>query len=77
MRTHGNYTADSEHNTKESKMFQIIEKNGRKYRKNINPDGRCKHHQNLKCVCCNPECDYNCSIDDELEEQMEEIWKYL
>lgn len=51
--------------------FQIIEKNGKQYRKHINNTGKCKYHSELKCVCCNPECDHNCSIDDELEEIME------
>ena len=54
--------------------FQIIEKNGKQYRKNINPKGKCKYHVELRCVCCNPHCDYNCSIDDEKEEEMENIW---
>ena len=53
--------------------FQIIEKNGKQYRKNINPNGKCKYHVELRCVCCNPDCDYNCSIDDETEEEMENI----
>ena len=51
--------------------FQIIEKNGKSYRKNINKTGQCKYNYQLKCVCCNPECDHNCSIDDELEEEIE------
>ena len=52
--------------------FKIIEKNGKSYRKNINTTGTCKHYQDLKCVCCNQECDHNCSIDDELEEEIED-----
>lgn len=51
--------------------FKIIKKNGTSYRKNINKTGMCKYYPDLKCVCCNPECDHNCSIDDELEEEME------
>ena len=51
--------------------FKIIEKNGKSYRKNINQTGMCKYHSDIRCVCCNPECDYNCNIDDELEEEME------
>ena len=51
--------------------FKIIEKNGRSYRKNINQTGMCKHYPDLRCVCWNPECDHNCSIDDELEEELE------
>jgi hypothetical protein len=51
--------------------FIIIEKNGNKYRKNRNTTGNCIHYSELKCVCCNPECTYNCSIDDELEEELE------
>ena len=51
--------------------FKIMEKNGKSYRKNINKTGMCKYYSDLKCVCCNPECDHNCSIDDELEEEIE------
>ena len=51
--------------------FEIVKKDGKTYRKNINKTGRCVGYPELKCVCCNPECDHNCSIDDELEEQME------
>lgn len=54
--------------------FKIIEKNGNQYRKHINPDGNCKHYPKLRCVCCNPECDHNCSIDDELEDELMDIW---
>lgn len=50
--------------------FKIIEKNGKSYRVNINKTGMCKYYPSLKCICCNPECDYNCSIDDELEEEL-------
>ena len=58
--------------------FKIVKKNGREYRKNINPNGKCKYYKELRCVCCNPECDYNCSVDDELEEQMEkDLEKFL
>ena len=57
--------------------FQIIEKNGKQYRKNINPNGKCKYHVELRCVCCNPDCDYNCNIDDEVEEEMENIWNNI
>ena len=53
-------------------MFEIIEKDGNRYRKNINPNGMCKHYPELRCVCCNEECDHNCSIDDLLLEQIEE-----
>ena len=48
--------------------FQIIEKDGKSYRKNINKTGKCKYYPEVRCVCCNPECDNNCSVDDELEE---------
>ena len=51
--------------------FQIIEKDGKSYRKNINKTGQCKHYPEVRCVCCNPECDHNCSVDDELEEMLE------
>lgn len=51
--------------------FHIIEKNGKSYRKNINTTGMFKHYPNIRCVCCNPECDHNCSIDDELEEEFD------
>lgn len=51
--------------------FKIIKLNGKNYRKNINPDGKCKYYKELRCVCCNPDCDYNISIDDILEEQIE------
>lgn len=51
--------------------FQIVEKNGKQYRKNINKTGRCKYYPELQCVCCDPECDHNCRIDDELEEIIE------
>ena len=51
--------------------FKIIEKNEKRYRKNINKTGMCKHYPDVRCVCCNPECDHNCSIDDELEEELE------
>ena len=51
--------------------FQIIEKDGKSYRKNINKTGKCKYYPEVRCVCCNPECDNNCSIDDELEEMLE------
>ena len=27
--------------------------------------------QKYGVVCCNPECDHNCSVDDELEEMLE------
>lgn len=57
--------------------FQIIEKNGKQYRKNINTTGNCKHYQNIRCVCCNPDCDRNCSIDDELVEEMESLCNKL
>lgn len=50
--------------------FIIIGKNGHTYRKNRNTTGRCVNYSELKCVCCNPECAYNCSIDDELEEEL-------
>lgn len=53
--------------------FQIVEKNGKQYRKNINPNGKCKYYPELRCVCCNPDCDYNCRIDDGIEEKMENI----
>lgn len=52
--------------------FDIIKKNGKEYRRNINKNGNCKYHKDLKCVCCNPECDHNCSIDDELQEKIED-----
>ena len=48
-----------------------IEKNEKSYRKNINKTGQCKHYPEVRCVCCNPECDHNCSVDDELEEMLE------
>lgn len=32
----------------------------------------CKYYPDVKCVCCNLECDHNCSIDDELEEEIED-----
>lgn len=54
-----------------SVAFKIIEKNGKSYRKNINTTGQCVHYPEIRCVCCNPECDHNCSIDDELEEELE------
>lgn len=57
--------------------FQIIENNGKRYRKNINPNGKCKYHADLRCVCCNPDCDYNCSINDELEEKMDELFNEI
>lgn len=51
--------------------FEIIEKDGCIYRRNINKTGKCKHYPDLKCCCCDPECDYNVSIDDELEDMMD------
>ena len=51
--------------------------NGNKYRKNINNTGNCVYHPDIKCVCCNPECAHNCSIDDELEEEFEKQLKYI
>ena len=51
--------------------FKIIKKNGKSYRKNINTTGQCMYYPGVKCVCCNPTCDHNSSIDDELEEEME------
>lgn len=58
--------------------FDIIEKNGKQYRKNINKTGKCKHYNDIKCISCNPECDHNCSIDDELEEEMENsLWDFM
>lgn len=50
--------------------FEIVEKNGNKFRRNINRTGKCVHYPELSCVCCNPECDHNVSIDDELEDQI-------
>lgn len=54
--------------------FKIIEKNGNQYRKHINPDGQCKYHPELRCICCNTECDHNCSVDDELEDELMDAW---
>ena len=53
------------------KDFIITKKNDNIYRKNRNTTGNCIYHQDLRCVCCNPDCVYNCSIDDELVEQLE------
>ena len=50
--------------------FIIVEKNGRVYRKNRNTTGKCICYPELGCICCNPKCIYNCSIDDELEEEL-------
>ena len=59
-------------------MFEIIEKDDKIYKKNINPDGMCKYYQELRCICCNEMCDYNCSIDDLLNEELEEeIWRNM
>ena len=52
--------------------FIIVEQNGEKYRKNCNTTGNCIHYPELTCVCCNPECVYNCSIDDKLSEELED-----
>ena len=51
--------------------FIITEKNGKIYRKNRNITGNCIHYSELKCACCNEECVYNCSIHDELDEELE------
>lgn len=51
--------------------FKIIKKNGKSYRKNINATGQCVYYPEVRCVSCNPTCDHNVSIDDELEEEME------
>ena len=47
--------------------FVIIKKNGNIYRKNRNTTGKCIHYSELRCVCCNPDCVYNCSIDDDMK----------
>ena len=51
--------------------FKIIKKDNKEYRKNINPNGRCKYYPELRCVCCNENCDYNVGVDDELDEKLE------
>lgn len=53
--------------------FKIVEKNDKIYRKNINTTGQCVYYPDVRCVCCNPTCDHNVSIDDELEEEMENM----
>lgn len=58
--------------------FDIIQKDGKEYRKNINKSGNCKEFSDIKCCCCNPDCDHNVSIDDLLEEEMEnKLWDFI
>jgi hypothetical protein len=59
-------------------MFETVEMNDKTYRKNINTTGDCKYYKGIPCVCCNPNCDHNVSIDDLLEEQLEEdMWNNM
>lgn len=57
--------------------FKTIENNGNQYRKHINSNGKCKYYPELRCVCCNSECDHNCRIDDELEDELMDIFDVI
>lgn len=52
-------------------------KTGKSYRKNINTTGKCAYHPEVKCICCNPTCHYNVSIDNELEEEIENRFRRI